>query len=231
MHAFKWIAFDADDTLFHYQSYAGLCRVLARYGVAWNETLHRHFQAANASLWLALQNGAISMTELAQRRFASLAVQTGQSALTLNHELQLEMIHISQAVAGVPQLLKNLKNKGMGIAMITNGFSVLQRPRLQAQGLLQYIDVLVVSEEVGYAKPDARIFEWALAQMGNPLPAYVLMVGDSLISDIQGAKQVGMKTCWFAASSSRKHEIESVQADFVVRDWFEFAAKMGLALT
>ena len=55
----------------------------------------------------------------------------------------------------------------------------------------------IISEEVGVAKPDARIFDYALAQAGNPPRSRVLMVGDTAESDIRGGVNAGLATCWF----------------------------------
>lgn len=83
----------------------------------------------------------------------------------------------------------------MGI--ITNGFTSLQQTRLERTGLRDHFDLLIISEEVGVAKPDARIFDYALAQAGNPDRARVLMVGDTAESDIRGGVNAGLATCWF----------------------------------
>lgn len=83
----------------------------------------------------------------------------------------------------------------MGI--ITNGFTSLQQTRLERTGLCDHFDLLIISEEVGVAKPDARIFDYALAQAGNPDRSRVLMVGDTAESDIRGGVNAGLATCWF----------------------------------
>jgi 2-haloacid dehalogenase len=56
---------------------------------------------------------------------------------------------------------------------------------------------VVISEEVGAAKPDPRIFQVAFERMDNPRKADVLIVGDSLTSDIKGGNEYGIDTCWF----------------------------------
>ena len=53
------------------------------------------------------------------------------------------------------------------------------------------------SEEVGSAKPSPEIFDTAFARMGHPARGEVLIVGDSLTSDIQGGHDYGIDTCWF----------------------------------
>ena len=60
-----------------------------------------------------------------------------------------------------------------------------------------YFDDVVISEEVGAAKPDGRIFDVAFERMGEPPKEEVLIVGDSLTSDIAGGIAYGIDTCWF----------------------------------
>ncbi len=85
----------------------------------------------------------------------------------------------------------------MGI--ITNGFTSLQQIRLERTGLREHFDLLIISEEVGVAKPDARIFDYALEKAGNPDRSRVLMVGDTAASDILGGMNAGLSTCWLNA--------------------------------
>ncbi|MBJ4296929.1 HAD-IA family hydrolase, partial [Salmonella enterica subsp. enterica serovar Typhimurium] len=60
-------------------------------------------------------------------------------------------------------------------------------------------DLLVISEQVGVAKPDPKIFNYALEQAGNPDRSRVLMVGDTAESDILGGINAGLSTCWLNA--------------------------------
>jgi FMN phosphatase YigB (HAD superfamily) len=61
----------------------------------------------------------------------------------------------------------------------------------------QHFGALVISEELGVAKPDPEIFAHTCDLMGWSDSSEVLMVGDNYRCDIQGAKNFGMKTCWF----------------------------------
>ncbi|MCV5919249.1 HAD-IA family hydrolase, partial [Escherichia coli] len=80
---------------------------------------------------------------------------------------------------GAKELMEALQGKAkMGI--ITNGFTELQAIRLERTGMTEYFDKVVISEQVGVAKPDLGIFEYAMQQMGNPCKTRVLMVGDNL---------------------------------------------------
>ncbi len=76
--------------------------------------------------------------------------------------------------------------------LITNGYSALQRAKIEHYHLADHVDFTLISEEAGYHKPDQRIFAEALKLAGNPLPAQTLYVGDNPATDIQGALGAGL---------------------------------------
>jgi 2-haloacid dehalogenase len=63
--------------------------------------------------------------------------------------------------------------------------------------LRPYFAEIIVSGEVGVAKPDTGIFDIAFEKMGNPGKEEVLMIGDSLSADMQGGLNYGIDTCWY----------------------------------
>jgi HAD superfamily hydrolase (TIGR01509 family) len=85
----------------------------------------------------------------------------------------------------------------VGLVLITNGLKEVQRSRLARSTISDCFSDVVISDEVGAAKPDVRIFQVAFERMGNPEKADVLIVGDSLTSDIKGGNEYGIDTCWF----------------------------------
>jgi putative hydrolase of the HAD superfamily len=84
---------------------------------------------------------------------------------------------------------------------MTNGAACLQREKLAASGLADYFDAVVVSADIGAAKPDVSVFEHALSQLGAERENAV-MVGDSLTKDINGAIAAGLGTIWVNRSGS-----------------------------
>lgn len=81
------------------------------------------------------------------------------------------------------------------LGLVTNGPSGRQRKRAAALGIDGWFDVWVISEEVGSAKPDRRVFEMALARAGAQ-PADAVMVGDDPWTDVLGAKGAGIRALW-----------------------------------
>ena len=85
-----------------------------------------------------------------------------------------------------------------------DGLADVQRPRLAASPLLPYFESVTISDEVGVAKPDGRIFDTAFASMGHPAKREVLMIGDSLSSDMQGGINYGIDTCWYNPNGKQR---------------------------
>ncbi len=96
--------------------------------------------------------------------------------------------------ADVPACLDELSGS-YTLGLITNGASCLQREKLTTAGLTDYFDVVVVSAEFGVGKPDPSIFEHALLQLGSD-PERTVMIGDSLVRDVDGAIAAGLQGVW-----------------------------------
>jgi putative hydrolase of the HAD superfamily/5'-nucleotidase len=196
---YDWILFDADNTLFHFDAYKGLKLMFSQFGVEFTEHDYQEYESINQPLWVQYQKGEITAQYLQKQRFNSWAEKLTMSSIDLNHAFLCAMTEISHPLEGAISLLENLKGKSK-LGIITNGFAeLLQQARLERTGIKEHIDLLVMSEKVGVAKPHRDIFEHALAAMGNPDRDQVLMVGDNLDSDIIGGINVGVHTCWLNA--------------------------------
>jgi len=193
-----WILFDADETLFTFDAFSGLQRMFLDYSVTFTADDFQDYQAVNKPLWVDYQNGAISALQLQHQRFQGWSERLSVPAGDLNAAFLNAMAEICVPLPGAVSLLNALKDK-VKIGIITNGFTALQQIRLERTGLRDYLDLLVISEEVGVAKPDRKIFDFTFEKMGNPRRDRVLMVGDTAESDILGGINAGIATCWLNA--------------------------------
>lgn len=91
--------------------------------------------------------------------------------------------------------LTRLKSEGVRMGIITNGSSVGQRAKLSRFGLEQFFEIILIDQEVGYSKPDIRIYEHALNLLSLNADD-VWMVGDNLIWDIQAPQSIGIYSVW-----------------------------------
>lgn len=97
---------------------------------------------------------------------------------------------------GAGDLIRELA-KDFGLVLATNGIADVQHRRIKASGLEPSFRGLVISDEIGVAKPHPDFFHVVFSTMGQPCRSEVLMVGDSLSSDISGGEAFGIDTCWF----------------------------------
>jgi 2-haloacid dehalogenase len=82
----------------------------------------------------------------------------------------------------------------------------VQRGRLERSPIKPFIREIIISEEIGVAKPHVGFFEVASERTGNPPKSEVLLIGDSLTSDIRGGLDFGIDTCWFNPAGEPKPE-------------------------
>lgn len=192
---YQWILFDADETLFHFDAYQGLKLMFSRFNVDFSVQDFDYYQLVNKPLWVDYQDGKISASELQNTRFEMWAEKLGVAASRLNSEFLVAMADICSLLPGARELVDALSGK-VNMGIITNGFTGLQTIRLERTGLKNVFSPLIISEQVGVAKPDVAIFEHAFNLMNNPAKEHILMVGDNLHSDIQGGINAGIDTCW-----------------------------------
>ncbi len=108
-------------------------------------------------------------------------------------------------VEGARETLAGLKEKGYRLGLISNTGrtpGVTIRFVLGRHGILEYFDSMAFSNEVGYVKPNRRIFEHALEGLGSE-PKNTVHVGDSMLLDVYGARTAGMRAILFNKYSER----------------------------
>ncbi|MBQ4833862.1 pyrimidine 5'-nucleotidase [Pseudoalteromonas sp. MMG010] len=192
---YSYVLFDADETLFKFDILAGMQQMFTKYGISFTTADYQHYQTINKPLWVKYQNGEISAQYLQVTRFNEWSAKLNVPAEKLNEEFLDAMADICQPLPGAISLLNAIKPHAK-LGIITNGFARLQRIRLARTGLTDMFEWLVVSELVSNPKPHPSIFEHTFELMGNPDKSQILMVGDTPASDILGAQNVGIDTCW-----------------------------------
>ncbi|MDN7124779.1 pyrimidine 5'-nucleotidase [Pseudidiomarina terrestris] len=195
LQSYDWLLFDADETLFSFDAHAGLQQLFQGYGVEFTSEHYRDYQAVNKPLWQQYQDGEIDAATLQRRRFERWAAELEVDADELNSGFLDAMAMICQPLEGARELLKKVRQSAK-IGIVTNGFTALQEARLAQTGLRDLVDLVVISEQVGTAKPDPNIFSHALDLMGQRDRERVLMTGDNPHSDVLGAQQSGLHSCW-----------------------------------
>jgi YjjG family noncanonical pyrimidine nucleotidase len=199
MH-FDWLLFDADGTLFDYDraESSALARTFEQFGLRMPPEAAETYRGINGQIWQQFEQGLISQQRLRWQRFELLAEALGMDfePEAFSSRYLHNLARGTYLIEGAEQVLEALNDR-VGLMLITNGLKEVQRSRLARSTIGHYFADVIISEEVGAAKPHPQIFDIAFQRMGGPARDRVMIVGDSLSSDIQGGSDYGIHTCWF----------------------------------
>jgi 2-haloacid dehalogenase len=207
---YKLILFDADETLFDFaqSEIIAFQKTMEPYvGRHSLEKVFDRYKKISRKLWARVEKGKVSNSYLKVERFRRLKrlyrLKLDPEALSETYLDNLAQQSI--LLPGALELCRELhKNYRLGI--LTNGIEKVQRQRLAQSPIRPYVDFMVVSEECGFAKPDPRIFKYALEKADHTEVRSVLMVGDRLEADIAGASAAGIDSCWYNISKRARGE-------------------------
>jgi 2-haloacid dehalogenase len=205
MKRYRGFLLDADNTLFDYDraEREALDETLAKAApAAPREEARAAYREINRGYWKRFEQGAIGLDGLKVGRFADLL-----SALAVAGDPQtVSAIYLGKLAAKayfLPHARETLDalSRRSRLCLVTNGISSVQRGRLAAAGIEACFTAVLISEELGFAKPDPRFFAAAVESLGLQ-PAELLCVGDSPTSDVAGARAAGIDACWYAPSAA-----------------------------
>lgn len=210
---YQWLFIDADDTLFDYKAAEkqALEQVFLDFGLAYSPACLEHYQQINQRLWHEFELGQVSAGRLQVQRFEELGQVVNQAfdAGKISDAYLVALSHGTQLLDGALETVLSLAEK-YHLALITNGLTKVQKPRLAGSKLANIFHAVIISEEIGFAKPDPAYFEYALQQAGRPDRGEVLVIGDSLNSDMRGANRSNLDACWYNPQN------KTLPADFTV---------------
>lgn len=198
---YEVIIFDADETLFDFRKSERYAfeKAILEFNIDYKEDYHlKIYSDINTAIWKEFECGLISQEKLKIERFKRLSDKLNIkfdefefSKSYLKHLSQSSLLY-DESSKLIEELSKNYK-----LSIITNGLSDVQSTRIRKSSVAKYFDDIVISEEVNVSKPNPKIFEITLNNLNYNDKSKVLMVGDSLTSDIQGGINFGIDTCWY----------------------------------
>ena len=186
MAKYYCILFDADNTLLDFDAAENkaLAETLVEYGIEPDAGTVQTYRDINSELWRQLEKGQIRRDKLMGERFTRFlkAINAAGDGVEMNRcYLDHLSSHPDLMTPNVPDVLGELSEVAT-LAIVTNGFEKVQSRRVAESGIGAYLEDVFVS---------------ALRALGVENREHVLVVGDSLTSDIQGGVNAGLDTCWF----------------------------------
>ncbi|MFO7612363.1 MAG: YjjG family noncanonical pyrimidine nucleotidase [Clostridia bacterium] len=201
---FELLIFDADHTLFDFDRAErdALKKSLEGIRVELTDDMLGEYKRINNSLWKKFEKNEILQDLIKEERFRllfdSLGINDDHRAFAIDYISRLS--DGSYLLDGALELLEDL-NGEYRMALLTNGLSEVQHPRFEKSGISKYFEAFIVSGDVGVSKPNTMIFNKVLEKTGYIDKQKILMIGDSLTSDMLGGINFGIRTCWYNPDS------------------------------
>lgn len=220
-----FVLMDLDDTIldFHKAEAVAIAKTFRQLGAEPNEALIRRYSEINQRQWERLELGEISRHQVLTGRFEILFEELGMS-LDGNEaqELYEGLLAIGHwFMPGAEALLEELYGK-YKLYIVSNGTAAVQEGRLKSSGIGRYFEDIFISELIGYNKPAREFFELCAARIPGFDRERAIIVGDSLTSDIKGAINFGVRSCWY--NPRRLPARSDIPADYEIHELSELPA-------
>lgn len=220
----RTILWDIDGTLLDFRAAekkaVRLCFEAFHLGACTDAMIER-YSAINMKWWERLERRECTKAEILRGRFVEFFAAEGiafDRIDELNAAYQVMLGDTIEFFDDGYHIVAGLRGRVRQYA-VTNGTTAAQTRKLARSGLVELFDGVFISDQVGFEKPDARFFEYVLAHI-EPCPKReIMIVGDSLTSDMRGGENAGLWNIWYnpAAAPNTK----GVRIDREIRDLHE----------
>lgn len=221
MSNIKVILWDIDGTLLNFEEaekYAiRACFAQFSLGECSDEML-ADYSRINRGYWQRLERGELTKPQVLEGRFREFFGKYGldvSRAPAFNAQYQISLGDTFCFNPGGLETVKALAGKVKQYA-VTNGTRIAQERKLKGSGLADLLDGVFISEEIGIEKPGIGFFHRVWEKIGHFEADEVMIVGDSLTSDIQGGNNAGILCCWF--NPQNKPAPDNLRIDYTVSD-------------
>ncbi len=213
---FKGILMDNDGTLmdFHAGEANAIRNVLEKLGIA-DPSAPAVYSRINDRCWKDFEKGIITQPQLRVRRFRELKEYYGYAGdpVEIAEWYEEALARQSILLPGALEVVKKI-SEHLPVLILTNGISRVQHGRIDSSPIAPYLSGLLISSEIGAPKPAPDMYVKALEMLGGVAPDEVLMIGDSLTSDIAGAINMGIPSCWY--NPDHKEKPEGMHIDYEI---------------
>lgn len=217
----KVLLWDVDGTLLNFlaaeKAAIKKCFEVFHLGECTDEMISR-YSKINRKYWESLERGEITKSQVLVGRFEEFFVSEKietNCAEKFNKEYQLRLGDTICFYDDSYELLKSLKGQVKQYA-VTNGTKVAQDRKLNKSGLIEIFDDVFISEELGVEKPGIGFFERVWDKIGRYESDEVMIIGDSLTSDMQGGNNAGILCCWY--NPNKVENTKGVRVDYEIDD-------------
>lgn len=222
MKKYKTVLIDLDDTLFDFgqDQKVAFKEAMRQIGQDCTEEMYETYCKINLELWEMLNVGKIELKVLLTKRFDLFFEKYGikQKAKEFDEILTTSFQKTGTPIKGAREALEYLSGK-YELVVTSNGPKNQQYHRLGNADFLKYFSQIFISEEVGFNKPNKEFFDIVFQKIETKDKSQILIIGDSLSSDIKGGRLVGIDTCWYH-TKKEENQIDH-EPTFTIQNWQE----------
>lgn len=195
------ILMDLDNTIldFNVAEKNSFKEVIKETGLTYTDELLQQYKKINQSLWHKLEQGKISKEIVLNTRFSEFFkfynIQVDGEEIEKKYRFHLD--NSSALIPNAEYTLIKLKTMGKKIYSASNGVYSTQIKRLSNAGIINLFDGHFISEIIKHEKPSPYFFDFCMRNLSEVPKSSILMVGDSPNSDVQGAINSGIDSCFY----------------------------------
>lgn len=218
------LLWDMDETLLNFAAAerAALNALFQEFGFGeCSDAMLQHYSKINRSYWERLERKELTKPEILVGRFRDFFEAEGLDstvAAEFNEKYQLSLGDTIVFRDDSYNIVKSLRGK-VKQYVVSNGTIAAQTKKLRLSGFGELMDGVFLSEDLGVEKPDILFFEKVFEKIHPEDKSQVMIVGDSLTSDIQGGNNAGIMTCWY--NPEQKPYQGDLRIDHEIRDLHE----------
>lgn len=199
---YKYLLWDIDGTVLDFlasEAYA-IRALFQKYNIGeCDDEKLRLYSQINVKYWQKLERGEMTKPEILVERFREFFGIIGADtsiAESFNIDYQVTLGDHIEFVGNAEEILLSQKGR-FTLAAVTNGTKVAQEKKLRISGLDKVFDSIFISEDIGAEKPSEEFFKVVFEELDITDKREVLIIGDSLTSDMKGGFLSRIDTCWY----------------------------------
>lgn len=195
--------FDLDNTLLDFSAAQtkAISELLQLYKLEPKPEYITLYSDMNKMFWERFERGEIPREEIFEGRFIEFTKRIGAKINTakMSKDYFCLLAKGHDVMPGAVEILEYVKAKGYTVCVTTNGVAMTQNIRIRQSGLCRWFDYVFISEDIGHKKPEKAYFDFVVDHTPEKDRRKILIIGDSLTSDIAGGINAGIDTCWLNA--------------------------------
>ena len=226
---------DIDNTLLDFDGYVRetMKKGFQKFGLKpYTEEMFPVFRRINTELWQEIEEGKLTLAELTKIRWSRIleTLNIDFDGIRFEDYFREGLFHSAIPIDGAMEMLSYLEKRYL-LCAASNGPYEQQRNRLKKAGMDPFFSHFFISERIGVSKPAEAFFTRSIRELNEDLtrrseppagPDEIMIIGDSLTSDMAGGQKSGLKTCLF--DRERKYKKEDLAVDHIICDLREVSS-------